>query len=112
MISEQWDVVVVPFPFSERADTKRRPALALSTAAFNERGHTVLAMITSKSHPPWPGDIDIETLEPAGLNTPCMIRLKIFTLDNRLILKKIGHLSPADRARVAKQIRRYLPVTQ
>jgi hypothetical protein len=41
-----------------------------------------------------------------------MIRLKIFTLDNRLILKKIGYLSPTDRARVAQQIRRYLLVTQ
>lgn len=112
MISELWDVVVVPFPFTERADTKRRPALALSTTAFNESGHTVLAMITSKTHLPWPGDTDIEALELAGLNTPCMIRLKIFTLDNRLILKKIGCLSPTDRARVAEQIRRYLLVTQ
>ncbi len=112
MISELWDAVVVPFPFSERADTKRRPAPALSTTAFNESGHTVLAMITSKSHPPWPGETGIETLEPAGLKTPCMIRLKIFTLDNRLILKKIGRLSPADRARVVEQIRRYLSITQ
>lgn len=111
MISELWDVVVVPFPFTERANTKRRPALALSTAAFNESGHTVLAMITSKSHSPWPGDTDIEALEPAGLNTPCMIRLKIFTLDNRLLLKKIGRLSPADRARVAERIHRNIPVT-
>ncbi|MBI5379048.1 MAG: type II toxin-antitoxin system PemK/MazF family toxin [Nitrospirae bacterium] len=111
VISELWDVVVVPFPFTERADTKRRPALALSTAAFNESGHTVLAMITSKSHPPWPGDTDLDALEPAGLKTPCMIRLKLFTLDNRLILNKIGRLSPNDRTRVAEQIRRYIPLT-
>jgi mRNA interferase MazF len=110
VISELWDVVVVPFPFTERADTKRRPALALSTTAFNESGHTVLAMVTSTTHPPWPGDTDIDALEPAGLTIPCMIRLKIFTLDNRLILKKIGCLSPADRSRVAEQICRYLPV--
>jgi len=112
VISERWDVVVVPFPFSERPDTKRRPALALSALSFNNSGHTVLAMITSKAHPPWPGDTDIEALEPAGLNTRCMVRLKIFTLDNRLILKKIGRLSPGDRTGVAEQIRRYLPVTQ
>lgn len=69
-------------------------------------------MITSKAHPPWPGDTDIEGLEPAGLNTRCMVRLKIFTIDNRLILKKIGQLSLGDRAGVAAQVRRYLPVTQ
>lgn len=111
MISELWDVVVVPFPFSEKVNTKRRPALAVSTGSFNESGHTVLAMITSKSHSPWPGDTDIETLEPAGLKTPCMIRLKIFTLDNRLILKKIGRLSPSDCAGVAEQIRRYVAIS-
>ncbi len=54
MISELWDVVVVPFPFTERADAKRRPALALSTTAFNESGHTVLATITSTTHPHGP----------------------------------------------------------
>ena len=33
---EAYDVVVVPFPFSDRAASKRRPALVLSDrAAFN-----------------------------------------------------------------------------
>jgi len=108
VISERWDVVVVPFPFTERADTKRRPALAISATAFNENGQTVLAMITTKSHPPWPGDAKIEEFGVAGLEMPCMVRLKIFTLDNRLIMKKIGHLSSLDRQGVAEQIQRYL----
>jgi len=28
---DPWDVVVVPFPFTEKVGAKRRPALALST---------------------------------------------------------------------------------
>ena len=49
---EAFDVVVVPFPFTDRNTTKRRPALVLSDArAFNEQaGHFVLAMITSARH--------------------------------------------------------------
>ena len=31
MICKQYDVVVVPFPFTARRASKRRPALALST---------------------------------------------------------------------------------
>ena len=112
MISDPWDVVIVPFPFTERSGTKRRPALALSTTTFNENGHTVFAMITTKTHRPWPGDTDIEERNAAGLNTPCMIRLKIFTLDNRLIIRKIGRLSPDDRRKVAEQIHRCLPLAQ
>lgn len=111
MISEPWDVVVVPFPFTEGAVTKRRPALTISTAAFNETGQTVLAMITTKIHAPWPGDTELEEFNAAGLNMPCMVRLKIFTLDNRLIMRKIGRLSPVDRQRAAEQIRRYLHPT-
>ncbi len=111
MISDPWDVVIIPFPFTERADAKRRPALTLSTTIFNESGHTVFAMITTKTHRPWPGDTDIGELGAAGLNAPCMVRLKIFTLDNRLIMRKIGHLSPDDRHRVTEQIRRCLPMT-
>lgn len=47
MISERWDVVVVPFPFAEGPGEKRRPALALSSRDFNRAGHTILAMITT-----------------------------------------------------------------
>jgi len=100
-------VVVVPFPFAERAGTKRRPALVLSKKAFNDNGHTILAMITTKAHHPWPGDTDIEDQHAAGLHVPCMVRLKLFTLDNRLIVKRIGRLAEDDRGRAAKRIRVY-----
>ena len=108
MICEPWDVVVVPFPFAERAGTKRRPALVLSKKAFNENGHTILAMITTKAHHPWPGDTDIEDQRAAGLHVPCIVRLKLFTLDNRLIAKRIGRLSEDDHRRAAKRIRLYV----
>jgi mRNA interferase MazF len=101
---EPWDVVVVPFPFTDQREARRRPALVLSQTAFNRRGHTVLAMITSAAQSSWPGDCRIEDLPSAGLSHPCIVRLKLFTLDNRLILKKAGGLSEADRAGVARQI--------
>ena len=104
MICEPWDVVVVPFPFTDRREAKRRPALVLSQTAFNQRGHSVLAMITSAAQSAWPGDSRIEDLASAGLSHACIVRLKLFTLDNRFILKKAGRLSPVDRANAAKQI--------
>lgn len=108
MICEQLDVVTVPFPFVDKKAVKRRPALALSKKAFNQNGHTVFAMITSGAHHPWPGDIEITHRGSAGLATPCIIRLKLFTLDNRLILRRLGHLSGDDRDRVAASIRAHI----
>ena len=108
VICEQWDVVVVPFPFTEKATTKRRPALVLSKRAFNKHGYTLLAMITTQTHAPWPGDTAIQEPQATGLRVPCTIRLKVFTIDNRLITKKIGHLSPTDCTQVERQLRQHL----
>lgn len=108
MTFEKWDVVVVPFPFTERNENKRRPALVVSNRRFNGHGHTVLAMITSSAHDPWPGDALLGEHEAAGLHKSCTVRLKLFTLDNRIILKTIGHLSEADRTTVAANISKYI----
>ena len=35
MTCDPLDVVAVPFPFTERPAVKRRPALVVSSAAFN-----------------------------------------------------------------------------
>lgn len=109
MICEPWEVVVVPFPFTDRATTKRRPALVLSAEAFNRHGHCVLAMITSAAHHAWPGDTFLEDVTRAGLKTPSLVRMKLFTLDNRFISRRVGSLGAADRTDVATQLRNLLP---
>ena len=108
MTCDRWDVVVVPFPFSEKAGSKRRPALVLSNGTFNRSGHTVLAMITTRGHHPWPGDCGINDLDDAGLPLQCIVRLKLFTLDNRLIQHRLGRLSDVDRARVETNLDKHL----
>jgi mRNA interferase MazF len=65
-------------------------------------------MITTRRHDPWPGDAAIESPDAAGLRAPSIVRLKLFTLDNRLIVRVIGHLSEADRESAAEQIRLHL----
>ena len=104
MICDPWDVVIVPFPFTETPVVKRRPALVASRTVFNQAGHTVLAMITTKKQTPWPSDVEIESRGATGLTADCVVRMKLFTLDNRLIVKKIGALSAHDQERCRQQI--------
>ncbi len=105
MICDPYDVVAVPFPFSEIMGAKRRPAVTISKKSFNEGGHTVLAMITTKDHPSWPGDFVLKNYQAAGLRASCIVRLKIFTLDNRLLIKRVGRLSETDSRQVIRQLR-------
>lgn len=110
MIYEAFDVVVVPFPFTDRATTKRRPALVLSDAqSFNNLiGQSVLAMITSAKHSDWPLDVRLEDLEATGLSAPSIVRMKLFTLDHQLFIRKTGHLTAKDRNSVENVIFRLL----
>ena len=108
MICERGDIVVIPFPFAARVKGKRRPALVISTKAFNEFGHTVLSMITSQGHQPWPGDILVKGYSEAGLAAPCVVRLKLFTLENGFIMNRIGRLSSSDRDKLEASSRLYI----
>lgn len=106
MIYEPFDVVVVPFPFTDSSKAKRRPALVLSQATdFGSiTEHTILAMITSQKNEPWPLDVVIKNKKSSGLAAPSVVRMKLFTLANRFILRKIGHLSKADQTQVKQSL--------
>lgn len=108
---ERFEVVRVPFAFTDRQAEKHRPALIISDrAAFNRpAGHSVMAMITSASHAPWPLDVPIGDLKSAGLPAPSIVRFKLFTLDHRLVRGTLGRLAEKDRAKVQKAIRLLLP---
>ena len=110
MICEAFDVVVIPFPFADRATTKRRPALVLSDhATFNEgMDHAVLAMITSAANSDWLLDVEITNLRSAGLPSASVVRMKLFTLDQQLIIRKAGSLAQKDRRAVAGAVRTLL----
>lgn len=109
MNCDEWSIVVVPFPFTDRATTKRRPALVLSGKAFNRHGQSVLAMITSSTHRPWPGDTTIDDLKSAGLPSPSIVRLKIFTVDNRFIARRVGVLDSSTQTAVASRLLEAMP---
>jgi mRNA interferase MazF len=106
-----FDVVVVPFPFTDKTTTKRRPALILSDAqAFNlQVGQAVMAMITSAKNSDWPLDIEIQDLDAAGLPSPSIIRMKLFTLDAKLIIRKAGKLARPDQEKIIAALRQLLP---
>ena len=113
MTFEPFDVVVVPFPFSDREATRRRPALVVSSPDFNAtHDQSILAMITSAGGGDWPSDVTIRDWCEAGLSVPCKVRLKLFTLDDALILRKTGALSERDAEEVRSSLMRFLVIDE
>jgi mRNA interferase MazF len=107
MIYKQFDVAVVPFSFTDNTAAKKRPALILSDANnFNVPNQkSIMAMITTATHHSWMLDVKIEDLASAGLKVPSIVRFKLFTLDNVLIIKKIGSLTEKDVLAARKSLR-------
>ena len=113
MTFKPFEVLVVPFPFTDSTAVKRRPALVLSAEPFQDRaGHIVLAMITSRENRGWPLDVDITDLKSAGLPNASVVRMKLFTLDERFVLRKAGRLAGPDRAAVQRSLKLLLPLSE
>jgi mRNA interferase MazF len=85
------DVVVVPFPFSDITQAKRRPALVISTL---EGDNLILCQITSQSiKDNYAISLDDKDFETGSLKQPSNIRPnRIFTADNHIILYKVSNL--------------------
>jgi mRNA interferase MazF len=101
---ERFDVIRVPFPFTDRNTHINRPALVLSSAeVFNApAGHSVMAMITSARGSAWPLDYSVKNLASAGLPVASLVRMKLFTLDHRFSRGTLGSLAEIDRRAVTK----------
>jgi mRNA interferase MazF len=96
-----FDVLIVPFPFVDIPVRKRRPALVISHAAFNDAtGTAVMAMITSAADSDWHDDQLIDDIDAAGLQSPCKVRMKFFSVPLSLATDPVGRLGDADRQRI------------
>ena len=110
MAYARFSILRVPFPFTDRQSQKHRPALVISDPSFQQAsGHLLLAMVTSAAHSAWPLDWPIKKLESTGLKHACLVRLKLFTLDERLCVNRLGELSAVDANGVCDRLEALLP---
>ena len=104
-----WDVVVVPFPYSDRMAEKRRPALVVSAASLHDLGYVWIAMITGAGKVQHAGDVVVRDLARAGLPGASMVRTtKIATVGPSRILRRVGTLAAGQRRQVRKVIETFL----
>lgn len=98
----RWDIVVLPFPYSDRLAEKRRPALVVSSDELRGGfGLLWVAMITSAGNQPWTCDVDIADIAQTGLPAPSVVRpAKLATVEAHRVIRTLGRLPPASIARV------------
>jgi mRNA interferase MazF len=106
---DPFDIVVVPFPYTDRLAEKRRPALVISNRKLAVHGVIWLAMITSAENAPWSSDVTIVDLGRAGLRALSVVRAaKIACIEPSRINRQIGRLDKATAKIVEQRLRGFL----
>ena len=107
MIYNKFDIVKIPFPFTDKASIKRQPVLIISSSDYQiNHNHCILSMITSAKQSDWV-EINITDISIAGISFPYKIRFKIFSLDVALIIDKLGFLIDEDKQNVQQKLEDY-----
>ena len=94
------DVVLVPFPFTSQTASKQRPAVVVSTRAYNlAKPDIVMMAITSQLRPtPALGEVWLGQWQVANLIKPSAIKPVFATLEQAMIIRQLGTLDAADQA--------------
>jgi mRNA interferase MazF len=97
------DVVVVPFPFSDLSQAKRRPALILADFKGDD---LILCQITSRAvSDGYAVALSDTDFSEGGLKLDSNIRPnRIFTADNALVLYRVGSVTRPKLAEVVDRV--------
>jgi len=99
------DVILVPFPFTDQTGTKKRPAVIVSNAVYNqERRDVVIMAITSQVRPAAVHEAILQDWKAAGLLKSSVMKPVFATMEQQLILRRLGALSARDQADLRKII--------
>ena len=103
---QRGDVLLVEMPFTDGPGSKKRPAIVLSTEAFNLAGtKLIVAAITSNLAAPFrPGDITLGDWQAAGLLKPSAVRGYLGMADQRHVDQVLGKLTATDFSRVEQAV--------
>jgi mRNA interferase MazF len=92
------DVVLVPFPFTDQAGLKKRPAVVVSSASYNASRRDIIIMaITSQVRQPLAfGEAMVGDWQAAGLIKTSVLKPVFTTIEQQLVLRMMGRLNAAD----------------
>jgi mRNA interferase MazF len=100
------DILLVPFPFTSLAAFKKRPAVVVSSRAYNDMRPDVIVMAVTSQLRANPGrfDVVVAQWQVAGLLQPSAVKPIFATLEQALVLRRLGVLDSADQNRLRRAI--------
>lgn len=100
------DIVLVPFPFTNQTAIKQRPAVVISGRSYNQARPDLLMMaVTSQLRPAATlGEVWLSDWRAAGLLKPSAVKPVIATLEQGLVIRRLGAVSKQDQAALRRAL--------
>ena len=88
------EIVLIPVPFSDLSASKKRPVLVLSNTNYNTTKPDMIVVAITSNLIQQGIPISSSDMVTGQLPKPSVIRSdKVYTLDQSIVIKSIGHLS-------------------
>jgi len=102
-------MVLVGFVFSDKSARKLRPAIVISTAAYNRaRQEVIVAAVTSNVRRRLSGDYLIANWKEAGLPFPSVATAILRTIRQTMIERRLGSMPKTNLETFDRELRRSL----
>lgn len=100
------DIVLVKYPFSDLSIFKVRPAIVINDEYPSN--DIVIVPLTSRSSNLLPGEFVLSNWSESGLNIQSTVKRGFYTIDEKLVIHRIGKLQPVDIIQLNNSIQSWL----
>ena len=95
------EVVLLPIPFTNLKSRKVRPAIVIGRNGADLFLVPISSVLSNTDFP-------IKEWRAAGLNVPSGVKAQLATVEERLVVKRVGTLAAADRQLLGARLRTWL----
>jgi mRNA interferase MazF len=100
------ETILVHYPFSDLSAAKVRPAVIIHAPHVSQ--DCLIVPLTSRLAGLLPGEFALAEWSAAGLNVPSAIKRGLYTVHERLVIKRLGSLEPQDARQLERSLREWL----
>lgn len=104
---KQRSIILVPFPFSDLSNNKKRPALVVSNNEFNESNEDMICCLITSNPRPFKHSVNLNNndLESGFLNFESKVKPhRLFTISQKIVLKQIAMIKKNKHLSIEKEI--------
>ena len=106
IVYEQWEILIVPFPFLDLSAVKQRPVLVLSKREYNKNTEDIITCGITSNLKDSENSVLVENKNLLNGNLPAVSRIKVdklFTLEKSIVKKSIGRINKDTFEKVKKE---------